>query len=366
MHKIKNTVITALIIMIQSFSFLAEDICRSPVQPARRVILIVWDGAQRSHVQEMLLQGQLPNLQIMIDAGIWRDSVIDTENSGCFNDGVSIHTETGPAHATMLTGYNFPIQKNHANTIATELKENDCPEICPSGSPLKCYGQLGPNPVPEGYTFFERLREQKPHVRTGMITGKDTPFFPTPAFINAMPFWACSRHGLCGLNDAGAMDVCFLSTDETEIENINILAFLDNYNNYSFFLFAHYKDPDFTGHWSGEDSDQYSNALIRLDSALGEIVSRLEFHDIYSKTIIIVTTDHGFEEGGTGHHHTCADTKDIWIVANRYYVIGNLKEQAKLSSITPTLFDIFGMDKDVDPSFYGESLYKGIFSPPLK
>lgn len=324
----------------------------TPAAPfASKVILIVWDGAQRDHLNELLAAGKLPNLQGLINEGRKRNMKISTENCGCTNDGNNYHTETGPGHAAMLTGYGFPQMKNHANGTREE-KENDCPKYCPPGSPSECFEKLGPNPIPRGRTIFERLKEFNPNIKTGLITGKNLRFFPFPAFQHAAPSSCCGAGG-CG--DGNAIDTCHPSNDTPERVTPRFLSFLERNKNSPFFLFAHYKYPDSVGHGYGEDSQEYSNALIKDDRQTGKIIQKLKDLGIYRKTVILVTTDHGFI--GRGHHACVPETKDIWIVSNRKNVINKSGVVSKQTSIVPTIFDIFGMDKNVTPPFAGKSLF---------
>ncbi len=325
-----------------------------------KVILLSWDGTQRNHLAELLAAGKLPNLQRLIDEGQMRDMVIFTEDCRCANDGDNYHTLTGPAHAAMLTGYGFPETMNHANRskgvggAPGEYEFNDCPEYCPEGSPVECFGQLGPNPIPKGYTIFERLKEFDPIIKTALITGKDHQFFPFPAFTHAAP--ASCHSQFCVFGDGNAIDTCYPTTDDSEYVTPRLLAFIEENQHSPFFLFGHYGGPDVEGHIYGENSPEYTNSIISDDVGTGEIVRKLKDLGIYEDTIIMVTTDHGFVENRYGHHSCQSSTKNVWIVSNRRRVIDNQDAIAKQTSIVPTIFDIFGIDKDVSPPFAGQSL----------
>ncbi len=328
--------------------------CENGACEPENVILLVWDGAQRNHLNELLDAGKLPNLQELINEGRKRDMSIFTENCGCANDGDNYHTETGPGHVAMLTGYGFPETKNHANKKEGEGGNKNCPEYCPRGSPETCIEQLGPNSLPKGYSIFERIKEFNPDIKTGMITGKNLHFFPFPAFIHAAPP-SCCYGEVCG--DGNAIDTCIPRSQEPILTTPRFLEFIEENKDSSFFLFAHYKYPDAVGHESGENSVEYSNAIIEDDTETGKIIQKLKDLGIYNGTIILVTTDHGFVEGGTGHHPCVPETKQIWIVSNRKNVINRQGVVAKQTSIVPTIFDIYGMDKNVNPPFAGESLF---------
>ncbi|MFQ5999171.1 MAG: Ig-like domain-containing protein [Candidatus Bathyarchaeia archaeon] len=79
------------------------------------------------------------------------------------------------------------------------------------------------------------------------------------------------------------------------------IQFVHNYSSSSFFLFVHFRDPDSAGHAYGENSQEYSDAIIESDTQVGMVMSALESKGILNSTAIIVSTDHGFKEGGTDH-----------------------------------------------------------------
>ncbi|MBN1273188.1 MAG: alkaline phosphatase family protein [Candidatus Aminicenantes bacterium] len=339
---------------------------RQTVSPVENVVLIVWDGSQRRHVFEMLDNHALPHLENIIEQGALRLMEINTENCRCTGDGDNYHTETGPAHAAMLTGYGFPVTKNHANRASVEKEDGDCTAYCPDGSNPVCWDQLGPHTIPKGLTVFERLKKQYPRLITGMITGKDHKFFPFPAFQNAASMNVESPDtGLRGMGTEFVLDVCMMNFFPPQIETPLALDFLSQYKNQPFFLFLHYKEPDEVGHLYGENSNHYTQALIEVDMETGLVVNKLQELGIYEKTIVLVTTDHGFVEGDIQHHDCVPDTKNLWIACNRDYVIKK-QVRAVQTSIVPTIFDIFGMDKNVTPPFSGSSLFVHEYSVTIE
>ncbi|NIN94815.1 MAG: hypothetical protein GTO49_07510, partial [Anaerolineae bacterium] len=79
------------------------------------------------------------------------------------------------------------------------------------------------------------------------------------------------------------------------------LELLETHQNDLFFAFFLWRDPDVTGHMSGEDSVEYSGQMIEVDQWLGQIVARLHDLGIYQRTLVYVVTDHGFDEGLSVH-----------------------------------------------------------------
>lgn len=376
-------------LLIISLVLLLNAKISSPSQAAvaNKVILMVWDGTQRNHLNELLTTGKLPNLQNLINEGTMRDMVINTQNCSCTNDGDNYHTDTGPAHAAILTGYGFPITNNHANWDYEDQCEADCPSVCPMATPMPscpmpltvynpCFQKLGPNAIPKGYTIFERLKAFNPNIKTALITGKAAKLFPYPALIHAAPTSCCykiiidgkEQFSACGDNTTNPIDVCQPSNESNDIVGNRFLTFLNqNYNN-QFFLLAHLKQPDNDAHISGENSPIYTQNIIDDDLRLGVVMKKLRDLGIYDQTVVLVTTDHGMAEGGIGPkaHHVCApETKNIWIASNRKNVIDKQGVIAKQTSIVPTIFDIFGISKNVAPPFAGESLFNPLPISPI-
>lgn len=282
----------------------------------QRVILIIWDGTQRNHLLELYNSDQLPNLKAMVENGglLRTDMVINTETCEV-GSGDGYDTETGPANSAIVTGYGYPVTQNQDNRY--------------------------PNPIPHGLTFFERVKESFPDIKTGMITNKSQSFWPLPALENAQPtidYWWNNK----------AFNYRVISHATT---------FLNTYSASPFFLYVHFRVPDEAGHEYNENSAEYTNALIDNDAHLGTILSQLSSLGIASQTTILITTDHGFEDGGIEHEECIDETRNTWIASNLAAAIGDFTVPAYQTGIAPVMFDLFGMDKNaVEPSFPSQSL----------
>lgn len=229
---------------------------------AQNIVFVVWDGMQRNHLYEMLAKQELPNLQALIDEGQIVNLTIDGHA-----------TDTLAGHAEMLTGY---------PPFLTGVQSNE--EF---------------SPIPKGYAIFERLETHygKDNIVTIMLTGK-------------------SRLG----GQAGApFSNAVQSLDYLEANNLNgsiigqkAINYLDAFASQRFFLFVHFSEPDVEGHLFGENSKEYDDSVKLLDLWLGKIVSKLKEANMYEKTAVYVTTDHGFSEGGFGH----PSAPEIFLVTN--------------------------------------------------
>ena len=95
---------------------------RAVGQEIRNVVVIGWDGAERSRTRELLEKGELPNLAALIKEG----KLLDI-------DVITGATDTKAGWTQLLTGY-VPEKTGVYNNGRYE-------------------------PIPEGYTIFERLEK---------------------------------------------------------------------------------------------------------------------------------------------------------------------------------------------------------------
>lgn len=93
-----------------------------------------------------------------------------------------------------------------------------------------------------------------------------------------------------------------------------------------FFVHLYNPIPDRTGHSSGEDSDEYRQAIERADHSIGRFIDTLKELDVYEESLIVLTTDHGF----TGFSHSGGNPTDMQVFSiwrgpgiRRGYVMSN-------------------------------------------
>ena len=127
------------------------------------------------------------------------------------------------------------------------------------------------------------------------------------------------------------------------------MELLEKYKDKPFFFFVHFAEVDHKGHKYGENSKEYNDALISADTWTGEIVQKLKQLNLYDKTLIYVTADHGFNEGGKAH----SDAPYVFLGTNDTKVI----RRGERADITPTILQRFGVDIDrIEPRLDGHSL----------
>lgn len=259
----------------------------------KQFILIGVDGVQYNHLTEMLVLGKLPNYQRLIgNKGIGASAQITGH----------IDTSTAPGNAELFTG--LP-------SIVTGIVDNSCEKK-----------------IPQGLTVFERLRENNPNIQLGLVYGKKTCYIPESVLSNAKPVisWWFSMDN---------------SPDSKEVST-KALEFLQANKKNSFFLTLYYGITDVAGHTYGENSKQYDDALINTDQALGILLDWVEENEM--KIPIIVTSDHGWNEGTWEHSLNTINTRTIPILSNDSSIVTPFSAKQQCS-IAPTIYKYFSVKK---------------------
>lgn len=237
------------------------------------LVIVIWDGAQRAHLLEMLSNGELPNLASLVgETGRLLLPAIDSELCAP-GSGDGYMTMTGPANSAIATGLGYPGMANWTN--------------------------MEPHPIPDGLTLWEWFHGRD--YATGIVSSKDWDFWPISPLRNTRPeidYWKVAKEAQPWVTG-------------------NAVAFIQAHAGERFFLWVHYMEPDEVGHHSGEDSAEYSESLVIDDRELGRLRSELATHGLEEVTLLILTTDHGFEEGGLQHRACNADTKDLFLATTR-------------------------------------------------
>lgn len=274
----------------------------SSIEKLKNVILIGWDGTQRNHLFELLNRSMLPNLQALIDQG----AIVNTT--------VSDHrTDTKSGWTQILTGYRWFRTGIYSNWIWFHA-------------------------IPAGYTIPERFQAQfgKDNVKTAFIAGKEEEMEVEDGSASAAN-GTYTHEALYG-NLPESLD--FVNVGERQANAVGSLAlqFLQNNSENHFFAFFHFSDPDEAGHnqnGGGENSVLYENAIVRCDNWLGRIRSELDALNLTQDTLIYVTADHGFDEGGYTHYKSFYS----FLATNDGRVIRNGDEV----DVAPTVYFGLGM-----------------------
>jgi len=279
-------------------------------------ILVSWDGAGRKRVEALMAEKKLPALQTLKEEGAFVS--IQVTGHG---------TVTSAGHAQMLTGLTSKVNK---------ITNNERYE-----------------PIPEGYTIFERLKKGlgKENIVAVALMGKSKylgALGPEALQDKKLPKYL--QKGEPYFNAKKQLDSWFGgSVNDAETVTGKGLEYIENYKDKRFFMFFHFADPDTSGHSFGEGSADYTGALVNCDLLVGKIISKLKVLNIYGKTLIYVTADHGFNEGTNNH----PDAPDIFLATNDKTV----KNSGTQADITPTILKQFNIALDkLDPPLAGKPL----------
>mgnify|MGYP000185601159 FL=1 len=355
----------------------------------RNVILISWDGVQRRHLLELYNQGKLPNLQGLAEEGnlinitiapfvkVEDGKPIIVKNiSEMQIEDVIFHevAVTDSGHARMLTGrwsHLTGIFKRSGNQLIDYVAGNNL-EVVTDGLTimelLKNKAGFKVGVASARHADLRKLIEQYGTV-IGVFRGWGTD--EIYVFMNASGFSAVGHHGFFSTTFNNSLpDLDFFFDSDWFVKNPPANPYLYGYfpawdletgkfvylaelnaqtvayaamewvatvKDENFFLFVHFCEPDLFGHLYGENSEAYSQAIIRDDEALGLIVDKLKSLGIYDETLILVTTDHGATENATGstfyldeqgrkwlislgplHGKVDQDNHIIWLVNNKF------------------------------------------------
>jgi predicted AlkP superfamily pyrophosphatase or phosphodiesterase len=133
-----------------------------------------------------------------------------------------------------------------------------------------------------------------------------------------------------------ACDVFENGLIEDDVVGERALALLEQYRGTPFFFFIHFAEVDHSGHRHGENSAEYEAALKSGDRWLGKIEDKLAALGLTDSTLILVTADHGFDEGLKAHK----DAPFVFLGTNDPDIARNGMRQ----DITPTILDRLGVD----------------------
>ncbi|MEW6142608.1 MAG: alkaline phosphatase family protein [Chloroflexota bacterium] len=302
----------------------------------RNIVLIGWDGAQRNHIKECLDRDELPNLRKLTSEGAL--VAID----------ITRVTDTKAGWTQILTGYE--------------------PEVTGVFSNGKY------QPIPKGYTVFERLEEffGKDNIATVAVIGKKGNVDADPPGWERVPAGQTVRPdeqtmvrngvtfrqapGKPYYNTKDSMDVFINGLEQDEVVGKKAIELLEQYKDKPFFFFVHFAQVDHKGHQFGENSKEVNDAYISADTQTGLIMDKLKELGLYDRTLVYVTSDHGFDEGMKTHN----DAPYIFLGTNDPKVM----RRGLREDIAPTILDRFGLDLNkLTPPLDGHPLTRP-YEPP--
>jgi hypothetical protein len=293
------------------------------------IIVVGWDGTQRDHFWECYNQDLpecpdgLPNIKALSGGVIWSNT---TTSGG---------TATKPGWAQIFTGYNAEV--------------------------TGIYDLTNYQPIPEGYTVFEKIEDHfgADNVVTMFVSGKGV--HTGAACVGE---WTTCTGEPCieELGQPWCLTKFHLDYYENDLRRNDVvgnraLELLEIHQNDLFFALFLFREPDVVGHLAGEDSVHYSESMIDVDQWLGRIVNKLQELDIFERTLVYVTTDHGFDEGTDRHGNA-----PFGIFASSDPLVARSGDR---KDIAATILERYGISTGAigdAPPVHGYSLYS---IPPL-
>ena len=308
-------------------------------QQAPNLIILGWDGSDREAVELQLSNGNLPHLEDLIgsEGGMWPVHVFRNRYFGLSAEReIESNTSTKPGWVEVVTGVDPVLYGIRTN------KEW--------------------NPLPDGETIFEKLRQDNPDLVVGWITAK-----PGNTGLNC-PNPQSLLAGLC--DDVPKEWRKFQKQPPNDWVGRNALKFIDANANQQFAAFITFAFPDWAGHYCPDVEFRntgfrhgYITSMISTpengkhtgcfnyrtgewiswgggtDFWTGEILAALDSYGIRDNTIIVVTSDHGFVKldnpiSTRGH----ANSPDSWAASN--FDLAMTMPYARLSDIAPTVLGI--------------------------
>lgn len=275
-----------------------------------RVVIVSWDGAKPSILRALVNGGKLPALKALRDRGCWT-----------WEAQTIVPSLTLPSHVSMLTG------------------------VPPAGHGITWNAyrpEAGPVKVP---TVFDVAHGAG--LVTAMVYGKEKfHHLERPGTVDASEYVKGS---------AGEVSDAALRVIKSRNPDL---------------LFVHFGAPDDAGHdwgWGNEragvpPSPPYLEAIERCDAALARLVESLEKDGRWSRTLLILTADHG----GHDKTHGSADPEDMTIpwfaVGGMVAVRGPLSATVHTEDTAATAVAALGLA--VPGSWTGK--VAPIFESPLK
>jgi arylsulfatase A-like enzyme len=335
-----------LVWMILAGFLFCSSLPAEPKTP-RNIIVIGWDGAQRNHVKEMIARNELPNLVALCNEGKRID--IDV------TDGA---TDTKAGWTQILTGYSCQVTGVYNNARYQPIPEGysvferlenhfgaDKIDTVAVIGKKNHVGNAAPKKIP--YARFEKQQKQEGKAdqkapglgnltRNAQILEENGKKF---ALIPGEPWYLASQK----------MDLFVNGLSENQKVATRALEEMEKRKDRRFLMFIHFAQPDHAGHKHGENSQEYTEAIQDDDLWTGKFIAKLKELGLYEKTLIYVVVDHGFDEGQKGHKYA------------PYVFVGTndpaVNRDGDRMDIAPTLLKRFGLDlSKIDPPLTGVPL----------
>lgn len=255
------------------------------------VVLVSVDGLAPRYLQRLARAHRVPAFTRLVKNGAsTKNARTDPTN-----------TYTLPNHISMLTGLPViappcaPPEQGHGYTSNDDPSTRE--SIHDSGNPARSYTP----------SVFDVVHDHG---------------FSTAMFASKSKFRLLTN----SYNDAGATDEVGVDNGRRKIDIVEInenLTVLTNALTRTLvrappnFSFVHFGQPDSAGHDEGWGSEEYLDAIVDVDAALGRILTLIENEPrLAANAAVILTADHG----GSGSRHSDSDNPDNFVIP--FHVLG--------------------------------------------
>ena len=249
---------------------------------AEYALVITIDGLR----PDAILKADAPNLKALIKKGSYSPTAKTV-----------YPPKTLPSHTSLVTGL---APKKHL-TIINEWIEG------------------------MGYTEFETIFTiaKEEGFSTSMFVGKDKlNFIAVPGSIDKLEV---------------------IEYNPTSIEEISESFISYMKDNMPKVTLIHFPEPDIPGHKEGWMSEEYLNSIDRVDIELGKIVDSLKQAEIYEKTLLVITADHGGKGDTHKDDHPYVTTIPWLAVGKKVKQDYVIQEQVNIYDTAPTVLKALGI-----------------------
>ena len=323
-------------------------------QPAvdrpQNIILMGWDGCHRDHVKALLKEDKLPNLKKLIEEGAMVDidvtsGATDTkagwtqiltgyrpEVTGVYNNG---RFRDVPAGYSLFERLKLQFGTNTFAAVAVIGKKSHCGEINP---PFRRPYEPAKDDAEAAAPERDEMKQPgaKKDLNRGRVVEENGQKFMV---FEGSPYY--TMHKICD-------EWLFGLTQDSKVGD-KAVEMLEKHKGKPFFFFVHCAEVDHSGHRFGEPSREYNDAILSGDAQLGRLVEKLKALDLYARTRIYVTADHGFDVGEKNHSYA----PYVFLATNDKKVM----REGTRADVAPTILDRFGLDLSrINPPLDGESL----------
>jgi len=372
---------------------------QAPAGDYQRVVLVSWDGASRDVLLE-LLERTSPMVACWDDGDVFPVATgrVDSEGAPIYtclpalagarptdapagspayapfqmlashttNDGA---TMTKPQHASMLSGYNTETHGITKNVSKVRLAEG----MVIYERLMNVFDPVGPDGRRNGTIFRTHHSSDRKYVGRALYRWAK----------RNRALQKATGHGNGQGDRPGPLrhvEKSFVRWSKDELD----LGLTET----DFFTFIHFKPIDWAGHRNGEGSRQYRKVIIQTDRKLYTLLEMLRFYG-WEDAAVLITTDHGFHHanhvrnGGRTVFNTWLGAYNVDLsidhiptrTAADYCAshadpddcltngpdvpmpAADVAPNVFVTSVVPTLLDMFGVEWRTSTDIEGVSLY---------